>query len=424
MLDCSEYEEYPAGATYDPSMPNQGNFADFGLSKLTSLQVMFCQEYTFTAGWNSISSYIAPFEPAVENLFAPVVENLVIIRNLTSVYWPEEQINTIGNFDNTSGYVLKMNENTGFEICGSSYAGNSLSLETGWHYLPVLSECSADAMELFGAHLDDIVIIQDLIGVQVFWPAMGVYTLETLEPGKAYKIKVINPFIVTFPDCTARNHGSGMGQVNSINTPWGKLNMTPASQVVAFNTSSLSEMQSGDMIGAFDQNNSLCGFMEIPSTGATQVITLFADDITTTAKDGFTEGENISFRLYRTETGEEFAMDVVYDLSFDNSTGSYYSNSLSGITNLSLSVTGINSINAEGITIFPNPADDYVVITISGNEVNEGLVSVTDTKGATVLENRINAARTSLDISQLQPGMYVIRIKTNLKNEISKLIVR
>lgn len=424
ILDCSEYQEYPAGATYDPTMPNQGNFADFGLSKLTSLQVMFCQDYTFTAGWNSISSYMMPFDPAVENLFAPVVDNLVIIRNLTSVYWPEEQINTIGNFDNNSGYVLKMNENTGFEICGSSFAASEVTLEAGWHYLPVLSECSADAMELFGAHLSDIVIIQDLIGVQVFWPAMGVYTLETLEPGRAYKIKVINPFTITFPDCAARNQGSGMGQVNSLSTPWGKLDMTQSSQVVAFNENAVSELQNGDFIGAFDQNSSLCGFMQIQSTGAVQVITLFADDITTIAKDGFSEGENISFRLYRAETGEEFAMDVVFDLSFDNATGSYYSNSLSGITNLSLSITGINSINAEGITLFPNPADDYVVITLSGNEVNEGSVSVTDTKGASVLEGRISYARTTLDISQLQPGIYVIRINTNSRNEISKLIVR
>jgi len=357
-------------------------------------------------------------------MFTSIVDELTLMRNLTSIYWPGENINTIGNFDNASGYALKVTEDVALDICGLEFAGKELTLTPGWHFLPTLSQCQANTMDLFGDHLNDIVIIQDLIGVQVFWPAMGVYTLQTLEPGKAYKIKVINPFTITFPDCTTRNQGSGMGQVNSLSTPWGKLNMTQSSQVVAFNAGAVTELQPGDFISAFDQNNTLCGYMEISSTGVAQVITLFADDITTMAKDGFTEGENMSFRLYRAETGEQFAMDVVFDQSFDNATGSYYSNSLSGVTNPSLNITGINSLNAEGITIFPNPADDYVVITLSGNEVIEGSISVTDTKGAIVLEDQISSARTTLDISQLQPGIYVICINTNLKNEISKLIVR
>jgi len=347
------------------------------------------------------------------------------MRNLTSVYWPLEGINTIGDFDNYSGYVLKMTEDTDFEICGASFATNEVTLEnSGWYYLPVLSECSVNAMDVFGAHLDDIVIVQDLIGVQVFWPAMGVYTLETLQPGKAYKMKVINPFTVTFPACESRNQVPAIGQVNSFSTPWGKFNMTPASQPVAFKTNALGEMQPGDMIGAFDLNNNLCGFVEISSTSVPQVITLFADDVTTLEKDGFTEGENISFRLYRAETSEEFMLTVVYDNSFDNSTGSYFSNSLSAITGVVMDITAINSVNNAGISIYPNPADDYLVITISENDFSGAELTVIDTKGRNVLENRISTAKTTLDISPLQTGIYFIKIKTNTKNEISKLIVR
>jgi hypothetical protein len=215
-----------------------------------------------------------------------------------------------------------------------------------------------------------------------------------------------------------------MGQVNSIRTPWGKFNMTPASQPVAFKTNALGEMQPGDMIGAFDLNNNLCGFVEISSTSVPQVITLFADDVTTLEKDGFTEGENISFRLYRAETGEEFMLTVVYDNSFDNSTGSYFSNSLSAITGVVMDITAINSVNNAGISIYPNPADDYLVITISENDFSGAELTVIDTKGRNVLENRISTAKTTLDISPLQTGIYFIKIKTNSKNEISKLIVR
>ncbi|MFP4472086.1 MAG: WD40/YVTN/BNR-like repeat-containing protein, partial [Bacteroidales bacterium] len=175
IFDATEQTEYPAGATYDDMMPNQEQFADFGLSKLTSLEVMYCRYYSLAQGWNSMSGNILPFDAAVENIFAPVGDQLTIVRNLTSVYWPGENINTIGDFDNDSGYAVKTSGAADFSICGIGFSSPELTLSPGWHYLPVLSECSVNVMELFGAHLSDLIIIQDLIGTSVFWPEMGIY---------------------------------------------------------------------------------------------------------------------------------------------------------------------------------------------------------------------------------------------------------
>jgi len=57
------------------------------------------------------------------------------------------------------------------------------------------------AENMFAGHANHIVIVQELIGTGVWWPQMGVYTLQTLEPGKAYKIKVLEAFILDFPEC-------------------------------------------------------------------------------------------------------------------------------------------------------------------------------------------------------------------------------
>ena len=416
--------EYPAGATYDASMPNQGNFADFGLSKLTSLQVMYCQDYSFTSGWNSVSSFIVPFEPAVEALFAPMVNNLTILRNLTQLYWPTEGINTIGNFDNQSGYAIKTTGNVSFEICGSAFASSEVALEAGWHYLPVLSECPVNTMDLFGAHLADIVIVTDLIGTQVFWPAMEVYSLEYLQPGKAYKIKVLNPFTLIFPACNGKANYPAFDQLNSISTPWGNLEITPNAQTVAITTNAQAEMLKGDMVGAFDQNNKLCGFIEVPANGQPTAMILIGDDATTTIKDGFAEGENISYRIFRANTGEEFSLEVVYDAGFDNATGNYFTSSLSAINAVTMSVTGINNIGTSGISIYPNPATDFVVINIATENFAGATVTVNDTKGRTVIEKMIGSSNSKLDISNLGTGVYVISIKSDSINEISKLIVR
>jgi hypothetical protein len=151
---------------------------------------------------------------------------------------------------------------------------------------------------------------------------------------------------------------------------------------------------------------------------------LIGDDATTTEKDGFAEGENISFRLYRANTGEEFALEVVYDVNFDNSTGNYLSSSLSAINAVTMSITGINNIGTSGISIYPNPATDFVIINVATENFEGATITVNDTRGRTVIEMMISTSNSKLDISRLEPGVYIITIKSDSNNKISKLIVR
>jgi len=423
MFQASTSTEYPAGATYDATMPNQGNFADFGLSKLTSLQVMICQNYAFSTGWNSISSYINPFDADVEVMFSPVMDELTIMRNLTSIYWPGENINTIGNFNNNSGYALKVTENVDFEICGPTLTGKELTLNQGWSYLPVLSECEVNAMGLFGDHLSDIVIIQDLIGTQVFWPAMNVYTLQTLQPGKAYKMKVSTGFTVTFPECSDVSSNLEYSQVNSLSTPWGELNMTPATQVTAFPENAMIDFAEGDVIGAFGQNGELFGFLQINNTKLTQVMILFGDDATAASTNGFAENENVSFKLYRPSTGEEFSLAMEYDHTMENTSGGYVSGSFASVTKAALNSTAIETISTGNISIYPNPATDKVTITFNGFTNQAVELSIFDTKGQVVISETFSG-KTTLDVSSLQPGMYYIRIKSSDLNQVSKFVIK
>ncbi len=423
MQVCAIWTEYPAGATYDETKPNQGNFADFGLSSLTSLEVMVCQYYSFTNGWNSISSYITPFTPDVEDLFLPIVDDLIIIRNLTKIYWPEEAVNTIGPWDNGSGYVLKMSADAEFEICGADFATNEVMLETGWFYLPTLSQCSANAMDLFGDNLDDLVIVQELIGTRVFWPAASVYTLEFLEPGKAYKIKVVNPFTVTFPYCDSRATTPAFSQVNSINTIWGELNMSPSTEVVAFMGSATVDFIEGDVIGVFGQNNQLYGYMEVTGAGIAQAITLFGDDVTTIEQDGFAEGETVSYKLYRAETGETFDLTVEYDYSMENVSGNFYTGSFAAIRGITMGITGVGTVNAGSINMYPNPATDMVYIILNNVDYTEATVVIFDTKGRAVI-NQVFNGQAELNVSSLDAGIYFVKINTETMNEIRKLVIR
>ena len=426
MNDCSAWEEYPAVATYNPNKPNMGQFADFGLSSVLSLEVMYCQYYTFAQGWNSLSSYINPIDPDVEIMFAPMINQLVIVRNTTQVYWPEENVNTLVNWDSNTGYVLKATEEVQFEICGSGSVDGQVVMENaGWYFLPVLSACPANIEELFGEQISDVIIIQELIGSKMYWPSQEIYTLQELTPGKAYKIKVATPMTLQFPMCDGYDMPGAITVQNHIVTPWGTLNMTPATQTVSFDARALAQFATGDVIGAFNSSNKICGFMPINNSGKNQSMVLFGDDVTTTAHDGYTENETISFRMIGKRTGEESVLQVQWDNATDNTSGMFISESLSKILAIDQTTTSIGSLAAQSaVAIYPNPATDHISISIQTETMDQAEATIIDTKGNVMLQQALNQRQTEMNISTLSTGIYFVKITSRHFNKVSKLIVQ
>lgn len=74
-----------------------------------------------------------------------------------------------------------------------------------------------------------------------------------------------------------------------------------------------------------------------------------------------------------------------------------------------------------GFKMYPNPAfDDVIYITTALNAQKE--ISVYDVFGKVVLRNRIY--NTSLDIKNLDPGVYVMQVVENNKSITRKLVVK
>jgi hypothetical protein len=423
LSQCGNPVDYTAAATYDPTMPNQGNFAGFGLSKLTSLMAAHIQYFTLNQGWNGISGYLVPVDPAVQNMFAPIVSKLTILGNLTSVYWPSQGVNTIGNWNSNSGYAAKVTENVDFMIFGENYAQGTMTVPAGWSYLPVHSQCDASVIDMFGGHLSDVVIIQELIGTKVFWPAMGVYSLDKLTPGKAYKMKTLNSFTITFPACGTKGSSVIEKQINTSATPWGIINMSPASQVVSFMTGSMDIFANGDVIGAFGTDNAVYGFIEINDNSLNQVMTLFGNDATSADQNGFNEGQQVNYRLYRSSTGETFDVFVEYDQNLDNASGNYYSNSFAAIVKASLLQTDTGNQVSDVFQMYPNPASEIVHFTFAGSANQKVTVTVYDTKGRLVAQE-VFANHAALNTSNLEAGVYVVNVKTDNFTQIRKLVIK
>jgi hypothetical protein len=159
-------------------------------------------------GWSGISSFIEPENPMVIDIFSELTsdDNLVILQNLNSVFWPDANLNSIdqnGGWDSKSGYMVKVDGDQEIAIAGTPVANKTLTFsEAGWYLIPVLSNCNVSVNELFENVLENLVIIKEVAGTGIYWPGVA-QTLYSLQPGKSYFVKIDGPVSITYPECTA-----------------------------------------------------------------------------------------------------------------------------------------------------------------------------------------------------------------------------
>jgi hypothetical protein len=77
--------------------------------------------------------------------------------------------------------------------------------------------------------------------------------------------------------------------------------------------------------------------------------------------------------------------------------------------------TGIEEMtNAGEISIYPNPASDYVSIAVPASLASANAsVEITDALGKVVMKETINTDVTTLRIANLEDGVYFFRVITN-----------
>ena len=65
---------------------------------------------TIPEGWSGISTYVLPFHPEIENIFDTLSNQIEVLRDQNSIFWPGQQINTIGEWNTFEGYVINASE--------------------------------------------------------------------------------------------------------------------------------------------------------------------------------------------------------------------------------------------------------------------------------------------------------------------------
>ena len=190
----TEIEYYFKSTAWSGKVINRPIVAPQGGFKFTiELTYPSSQNIQLYYGWNLISSYINSNQ-SVEQLFAPIEENIVIVKNNDGIaYLPEWSFNGIGALNSLEGYFIKTSSSTTLNINGAFVVPeeNPIPLNNGWSAISYLRIDEVPAELIFAEIVNEnnLVIVKNHIG-QAYLPDWDFNGIGNLIPGQGYQLKV------------------------------------------------------------------------------------------------------------------------------------------------------------------------------------------------------------------------------------------
>ena len=163
----------------------------------------FFQTIQIKSGWSAISSFVEPANDNIEFLLNPIIDELIILFNEDGVFYPGEDIQTFFTWTTNSGYILKTESSGNLTFQGFiKYPLKDIYLSPGWSILPVNSNCPLSATAFLESN-PEVSVIKEIGGIKICWPEKGIFTLENINPGKAYNVfnAADIEITATFPGC-------------------------------------------------------------------------------------------------------------------------------------------------------------------------------------------------------------------------------
>lgn len=159
------------------------------------------QEILLKGSWNLVSSYIEPFYNDFITLFAPISNELVLVKDeYGRIYWPDQGIYELGSWYPRQAYQIYMNSaatltNGGLEIDPQE---TSIHLLPGWSNVAYLRTSPMAVNQALATIQDQLVLVKDGMG-QIYWPAFGINQIGDMVPGQGYQVYLQDAGKITYP---------------------------------------------------------------------------------------------------------------------------------------------------------------------------------------------------------------------------------
>ncbi len=379
------------------------------------------QNINLNKGWQGLSSFIMPQNNDIAEIFSPISNQLTLIYNYEEMYWPGAGIGTLKNWEHHAGFFIKMEDDATLNITGHAEPELTCAVPASWSILPVICPADVTIMELLdgGSSKASVVLIKEIAGTRIYWPEYNIQTLDALETGKAYSLLMDAPGEIIFPESPNKTTTAKTNWLYPNIAGWNIPVKTASSHIVVFPPDVLAHFNFDNncWIGAFNQQGKCCGIAPVSDNTA---ISIFADDATTFQKDGFSDGEKIYFSIINTITLHEQNLNVELDESLPNSDGNFVREGLSVVKDVNISSIETGNNRGANISIYPNPSNGKVWIEGLKEEAE---ITIYDASGQKLLNRNIPAGKVDLDLSNLQKGIYLVKLVSENKTYTQRIVL-
>lgn len=268
-------------------------------------------------GWSIISTYIDPNNNNIEFIFSSVIDNLEIVKDEHgNVYWPIFGLNSIGSLMIGEGYQVKMSYFDQISVEGSLIPHNTpIIFHEGWNLIGYLHPEPSNIIQLMNSIVlnnGPMEILKNSAG-NVYWPEFGLNSIGDMIPGEGYQIKLDNLMEFSYPSISAR-----YGNITEESTLYFEEPIkTDQNMVIGLPLNSWKiNVNIGDEIGAFDDNDNLIGSTVYNNYNL--ALTIWGDDLLSENKDGAKDGELIKLKLWDSYQNEEKELLIVWEKGNQN----------------------------------------------------------------------------------------------------------
>jgi len=170
----------------------------------TEGQSVFTHNISLSSGWNMISTYIIPDDVDFDAIMNDIKTSIVIAKNNAGqVYFPEFEINDIGNWNINEGYQVFMTQSETLEITGLKVEPelNGIPLLSGWNIISYLRDSQMEIVDALASITDNnnLVIAKDNFG-NIYFPEFDINMIEFMQIGQGYQIFVLSNDTLVYPE--------------------------------------------------------------------------------------------------------------------------------------------------------------------------------------------------------------------------------
>jgi hypothetical protein len=325
-------------------------------------------------------------------------------------FWPDMRFDNIHEWNELEGYWLKVSTNTQLTLIGDMVSMDTpISLTAGWNTISYLPRIPARPDVVLSGLADNLVVARNGTG-RFYLPAYNFSDIEVMRQGEGYQLRVNEAADLVY----SFNGGASIQErrYSSADLDWLEaLSATGSMHNLLVQTA----LPSGTRLEAITPSGNVGGRGVVGDDGLVG-ITLWGDDPTTTAVDGFRVSESPVVRIAGTMTELNFTVK-------EGSVG-WIDGGVSVVTLSGAELPVEFAISSA----YPNPFNNTLNIKFSLTENGMTSLKVFDLAGrsaGTLVAGNLRAGvhRAEWVADGLPSGIYMLRLESGTRKVSHKVLL-